>query len=160
LLSFREPSIHGGMISAMEDDDAFQKVLRLVDEYFAMEHGALIEKHKECLPIFVVTDSVHPMHPHDTVCICISRMALKHIVESRKKELAKRHSDEESLDIIRFALLHVGETIVNFDRYEFEPPTHYYVKDFSHEGKPPLRVALDLNGDSLEIKSVHFQKRK
>ena len=91
--------------------------------------------------------------------VYITRKALKHIVESRKAELLKRHSPEEALQKICFALENLQEAITDFDKYEYEPPTHFYIKDFSHKGEPLLRVAIDAVQNRLEIKSIHFTKR-
>ena len=91
--------------------------------------------------------------------VYITRRALKHIVESRKKELLKNHTRDEAIAAICFAVEHIQETITNFDKYELEPPSQCYLKDFSYLGKPKLRVALAEKDDRLEIKSIHFTKR-
>ena len=131
----------------------------LVKVYFDLPVGMLIDKHAELLRVFDVRGSKHEKHPHKMVRVYITRKALKHIVESRKGELLKRHGHNEALSIILFAIEHLQETVTDFDKYEYEPPTHYYLKDFAHEGKPVMRIAMDLIRDRLEIKSIHFTKR-
>lgn len=120
----------------------------------------MIKNHMEKLRVFDIRGSRHENHPHKMKRVYVSRMALKHVIESRKEELVKNHSQEEALDILCFAIDRIQETITDFDKYEFEPPTHTYTKDFAHEGKPLLRIMLDLVADKLEIKSIHFRKRK
>ena len=135
-------------------------IKRLVREYFSLERGALIKNHLEKLRVFDIRGSKHENHPHKMKRVYISRMALKHVIESRKEELTKNHPEEEALDILCFAIDRIQETITDFDKYEFEPPTHTYTRDFSHAGKPLLRIMLDFKEGRLEIKSIHFRKRK
>lgn len=92
--------------------------------------------------------------------VYITRRALKHVVESRKEQVLIRHTEEEALEAVCFALDHMPETIIHFDKFEYEPPTYCYQKDFAPEGKPMLRIALELRAGRLEIKSIHFKKRK
>jgi hypothetical protein len=81
------------------------------------------------------------------------------VVESRREELLKNHTKEDALAAICFAINHIQETITNYDKYEHEPPTHYYSKDFASVGRPILRIAIDERNNAVEIKSIHFKKR-
>lgn len=134
---------------------------RLVDEYFHLEKKALIEKHTELLRVFDIRGSKHPKHHHKNVKVYISRKALKHCIERRKEDLSKHHSYEQVKESVYFAIEHFQETIIDFDSYTFEPPLkHFYVKDYSHVGKPSLRVLLEMKEERLEIVSIHFHKNK
>ncbi len=134
-------------------------IKRLAREYFLLDSGALIEKHAEPLRVFDIRSSKHAKHPHWKSRVYITRRALKHIVESRKQELLRNHTEEEAMAAISFAIQHLPETIIDFDKYELEPPSQCYTKDFSHAGKPMIRVALEEKDGHVEIKSIHFKKR-
>jgi hypothetical protein len=90
-------------------------------------------------------------------------MSLKHFIESRTADLLKNHTRKEALQIIHFGIDRIAETIIDYDRQESEPkeipPKHFYSKDFSHLGKPMLRVLIEENSGRLEIRSVHFVTR-
>ena len=133
---------------------------RLAKIYVNLKTGDLINKHLELHRIFTIKNSKYPEHPHKETRVYISRRSLKHFVESRKHELGKRHSVEQITEIICFALDSLQETITNFDVYELEPPKHFYIRDYSHVGKPQLRVLLEHNEDRLEIISIHFKTRR
>lgn len=135
-------------------------IKKIAKEYCELEYGALIEKHLELLRIFDIRGSKHQDHPHKKLRVYISRKALKHFIESRKHDLDKHHSEKEVTEIILFALDKIQQTITDFDSYEFVPPKHFYTKDYSHEGKSPLRILLDLREERLEIVSIHFRERK
>lgn len=134
---------------------------KLVDQYFILEKGALIEKHTELLRIFDVRGSKHEKHHHKNVRVYISRKALKHCIERRKEDLSKHHTDEQVMESVYFAIDNFQETITDFDSYTFEPPIkHFYIKDYSHAGKPSLRVLLEMKEEKLEVISIHFHKNK
>ena len=133
---------------------------KLAREYSDLEEGALIDKHLEQLRVFDIRGSKHLEHPHRMLRVYISRKALKHFVESRKKELSKHHYPDQVTENIDFALDRIQETITNFDRYELEPPKHFYFKDYSHVGKPSVRILLEIKDARLEIISIHFTKSK
>jgi hypothetical protein len=60
-----------------------------------------------------------------------------------------------------FAIDKLQETIINFDRYELEPPyKHIYQKDYSHLNKSILRIVIDENKGRLEIMSIHFKEKR
>lgn len=137
------------------------RIKRLMKEYYGLDCGSLIEKHTELLRAFDVRGSKHKGHPHKNLRVYISRKSLKHFVESRKKEFSKNHTTEQTLIAVFFAIDNLQETITHFDFYEYEPPIkHFYTKDYSHIGKPSLRVLLELKDSKLEISSIHFQKYK
>jgi hypothetical protein len=128
--------------------------------YYTLPYGALIANHLELLRIFEIQNSIHQRHPHNGMRIYISRRALKHFIESRKAELEKHHTPEETFESICFAIDHIKETINDFDSYQLEPPKHFYTKDYSSEGKPLLRILLEIKEGRLEIISIHFRERK
>lgn len=134
-------------------------IKKLVREYFDLPDAAAIEQHTQLLRVFDIRGSKYPKHPHKTMRVYITRRALKHIVESRKKELLKNHAPEQALGAICFAIEKIPETITDFDKYELEPPSQCYQKDYAHEGRPMVRIALEEKNGALEIKSLHFRKR-
>ncbi|MDP2642058.1 MAG: hypothetical protein Q8P21_02085 [bacterium] len=135
---------------------------KLAKEYFLLEKRAPIIKHEELLRVFDIRGSIHKDdHPHKGVRVYISRKSLKHFVESRKEDLERKHTEEEALGNICFAIQEIQEVITNFTVYELEPPgKHFYVKDYSHMGKPFIRILLEPKSARLEIKSIHFTKSK
>jgi hypothetical protein len=136
-------------------------IKKLAKEYYNLEYGALIDKHSELHRVFDIRGSMHNDHPHKLMRVYISRRSLKHFVESRKKDLEKRHSPEETLASLCFAIDGIQETIKDFDLYEYEPPTrHFYIKDYSHLGKPFLRILVERKQERLEIISIHYKERK
>lgn len=131
----------------------------MLREYFLLEDGVLIEHHQEVLKL-VEVDTALTAHPHFGKRVYISRRALKHVVESRKRDLLKKHTLEETLLIVLFAVESIPEVVVDFDHYELEPTNkHFYTKDFSSAGMPKVRVLMELDNDQLLIKSVHFMRR-
>ncbi len=139
------------------------KIKLLAREYFLLEKGSLISKHGELLYILNIRGQNCTKHPHREYMVCISRKALKHSVESRARELKVRHSKEESLAIIYFAIDKIPDVILNYDLYEEKPkdapPKHFYSKDYSREGKPSVRILVEEKKMTLEIRSIHFQTR-
>jgi hypothetical protein len=134
-------------------------LLNLVDEYFHLPDGALIDQYDAGL-FFCTIQSAIAEHPHGAHSVSITRRALKHMVESRRKELLKRHNYEKALSIIVSAVSAVPEVIQNFDYYELEAPDkHFYVKDFSAQGMPNLRVLLKMKDGDLFVNSIHFSRR-
>jgi hypothetical protein len=137
------------------------KIKKLAKAYYVLEHGVLIENHIELLRLFTIKGSIHTSHPHKMVRVYISRKALKHVVERRKEELSKNHTDEKTLESICFAVDSIQNTITDFTLYEYKPPSnHFYTKDYSNMGKPSLRILLEVKENRLEIKSIHFTKNK
>lgn len=138
------------------------RLKRLAKEYLPLERGSPILKFEEALRVFDIRGSIHKNdHPHRGMRVHITRRALKHFVESRKDELQKRHTQNEVLENVCFALQEVQEVITNFTLYELEPPgKHFYIKDYSHIGKPFIRILVEVKKSSLEIRSIHFTKSK
>lgn len=136
-----------------------ENIKKLVDIYFKLEKGMLIERHLEQVRVFSIRSSVNKKHPHKNKHVYISRRALKHFVESRKEELLKHHTQEQVVENIYFAIDFLQETVVQFEYYEYEPPrNHFYTKNYSHLQKPKVRVLVEERGDFLEIISIHFRK--
>jgi hypothetical protein len=133
---------------------------KLARQYQPMEDGALIEKHTEILRFFDIRGSKHKKHPHKMKRVYISRKALKHVVESRKKELTINHTQQEAMDGICFLLEQAQEVIINFDLYVYEEPTYIYIKKYTDIGKPFIRILVEDKNHGLEIKSIHFSKNK
>jgi hypothetical protein len=139
---------------------ALNKIKTLVDEYFELPKNHLIDNHTELIKVAENINTKHKKHPHRNTTVYISRMGIKHVVEERSWDLLKNHSTKEALPKIHFAVSQIPETIINFDRYEYEPngEKHFFVKHYSNG--PSLRILCDLKNTSLEIKSVHFRKSK
>ncbi len=135
-----------------------QKLKELVAIYFELPDKANIERHKEKLRIFEIRESVHTNHPHKTYRVYISRRALKHVVEERKRDLLRSHTSMEVIRHIIFAIDKIQDTIADFDLYEYEPPKHLYTKDYLEIDMPSVRIVLDSVGNTLEICSIHFNR--
>lgn len=136
------------------------RIKRLMREYFPLPPKAPIEKYTEKLNVFDIRGSIHAKHPHKGYRVYISRRSIKHFVEERKAELSRKHSPEETLSSMDFALDNLQEVITNFDEYAYVPPRHFYTKDYSSRGKPLMRVVLDDNGKALEVCSIHFKTKR
>lgn len=134
-------------------------LLSLVKEYFLLADGALILHHNELLLVVEIKET-EIKHPYAGKTIYISRRALKHMVESRRKDLQKNHSDKIALGLILSAVSLTPEVITDFDSYELDASgKHFYKKDFSKLGQPNVRVLLELYGQNFHIKSIHFSRR-
>src|SRR3989344_2483226 len=132
---------------------------KLAEEYYSLAVGYIIERPDELLRVVDVKETQHQKHPHKKFRVYISRKSLKHFVESRKEELRKRHTFAEAVVKILFAIEQISEVFLNFDKYEYEPEKHFYIKHYS--GEPSLRIFVEeKNINSLEICSIHFTKHK
>ena len=135
------------------------RLLELAREYFLLEEGILIEHHGEMLKILEIDDS-NSEHPHKQHKVYITRRALKHVVESRKKDLVKKHTHEQAEIMVVFVVEMIPLVIQDFDIYELEPVNkHFYTKDFSDKGMPSVRVLVEKDEEDIFIRSVHFAKR-
>lgn len=139
------------------------RIKRLAREYFEMDKGLFIERHEELLRIADIRGPKCTDHPHRLCRVYISRRSLKHFVEERKEALLRKHSEDEALEAICFAIDHVPETLMDYDRHEHEPkqspPKHFYSKDYSDVGRPWVRVLFQQKDKTLEIRSIHFETR-
>lgn len=138
-----------------------KRLIKFAKEYYALLDGALIDKPDELLRVARIKKTKHTEHPHKDFRVYISRRALKHVVEVRRKELTKHHTESEILLKICFAVEQIPEVIVNFDKYEYEyePEKHFYMKHYS--GEPSIRILCerkDNEKSTLQICSVHFRK--
>jgi len=135
----------------------------LVREYYTLKDGALIDKHNELLRIIDIESIKHEKHPHKTFRVYVSRKALKHFIEERKKELSKNNKEADILLKICFIVEQIPEVIVNFDRYEYEcEPTKYFYTKY-YPGEPSLRILCEPSKNkenSLEICSMHYTKQQ
>lgn len=152
----------------MEDtiEKRIEKIRELAKSYYFLEKGFLIEKHLELLRVFDIKDFENiSNHPHRGKRVYISRRALKHFVESRKAELKKYHTEEETLKMISFALGEIREVVVNYHSYTRERnddgiEKHFYARNYLSQGLPSIRILIEENGESLEICTLHFTKNK
>ncbi len=97
----------------------------------------------------------------DNYNIYISKKALKHFVESRKKEMINTHSKDEVLSKLYFALDNVITVYLYFDELIPKHSDRFiYVKYFENLKKVNLRIVFELISNRLEICSIHFQKHK
>lgn len=143
----------------MNDKEIKRRIDRLKSlalAYVAMNEGELIEKYREKMRIFDILSSSHSPHPHFLHRVYISRKALKHFVESRKAELLKKHTEDETIAIMHGALEEIPCVILNFNVYRLEHDTHCYKKDYP--GQPSLQIGCDWSEGVLEIKTIHFVK--
>jgi len=133
----------------------------LVGEYYKLEDGFIIDKALEPLRVADIKDGKYAeKHPHHGYRVYITRRAVKHFVEERRRELSKKHKPAEVLTKITFAAEQIEDVVINFDLYELEPPEkHFYIKFYS--GEPSIRILCEPSGEQrLEICSIHFQKKK
>jgi hypothetical protein len=138
----------------------FTHLKKLVKMYAKLDPGSLISNHLEILRVCTIQNSIHPEHPHDMIRVYISRKALKHFVESRTYELKKRHSFEEIIENLYFAVDSIKETVTNFDSCDLTLPKYIYTKDYSSFQKPQLRIVLEYKETCLEIISIHFREKR
>jgi hypothetical protein len=128
---------------------SFARAKKLILEYYSLKQGDLIVKHEELLGLFYF----------DNKMVYISRRALKHFVERRKEELAKRHSKKRSLKIISFAIRHIQEVVAGRNFHETTAGgSSSYMKDYSSEGMPLLRILIQEKDGHFEIQSIHFKR--
>ena len=114
-----------------------------------MDYGVLINKHSELLQLDGNYD------------IYISRKALKHFVESRKKEMVYSHTKEEVLDKLYFAVDMVKSSYINPDMININHLGRpIYTKYLEKIKKTNIRIVFELKNERLEICSIHFQKHK
>jgi hypothetical protein len=134
-------------------------LMKLIQVYLSLEDGALIEHPDELLKILEI-DGSNMEHPHRNFQVCITRRALKHVVESRKNDLLRKHSRKQIEDMLLFAVAVVPEVFHSFESYKLEPTNkHFYTKDYSEKGLPSVRVLAEVKGNILLIRSIHFTKR-
>lgn len=84
----------------------------------------------------------------------MSKRALKHFVESRKRQ-------NLSIVYMNFIIEHIQETLSSPNMMVYKSTQQvYFSKDYHHKGKPCVRIILDICKDNrLEICSMHFQKK-
>lgn len=143
----------------MADSHKIKILKNLIGEYYSLENGALIDKPSELLRVVDIKSKNNEKHPHKDMRVYISRKAIKHFVEERKAQLSKSHTPVEVLTKITFAAEQISEVIINFNKYEFEPPeSHFYIKHY--QGEPSIRILCEVKNESLEICSIHFRKKE
>lgn len=148
----------------MSDTDStsarIARIQTLAEAYFALDPKALIERHEERLHVFDIQNSPQRRHPHAAQRVYISRKALKHFVERRKEELLRKHSKDEAIQMINFALSQIPVVLSDFDTYEYQPADnkHFYSKSFQSIGEPSIRILVEEYEGNLEIRSFHFRK--
>jgi hypothetical protein len=114
-----------------------------------MDYGVLIDSYLELIKF------------DDYYDIYISRKALKHFVESRKKEMIENHTMQEILDKLYFAVDNVIETYSFYDKFDIEKTGRLiYIKYFTKLRSSNLRIVFERVENRLEICSIHFQKYK
>ncbi len=93
--------------------------------------------------------------------IYISCRALKHFVESRKKEMVDTHTTEEIFERLYFAIDNVILTYNSYDEIQAKSLNRLiYTKHYTDTRNHNLRLVIDTFFDHFEICSIHFQKRK
>lgn len=129
-------------------------VRSLLLEYFVLPEGYLIPFFGQVIYLFEV-NMIGKEYK-----ICISRRSLKHFVESRRRELLRKHSEKDSLGMICFAFDSLREVIIFPDFIDTTNTSLSYFKDYSKFGKPMMCVIMDIKNERLEIKSIHFTRKK
>jgi len=143
----------------MADNPSKIFLANLIGEYYGLPNGFIIDKATEILRVAKIEDGKHAEnHPHYQHRVYITRRAVKHFVEERKAELSINHTPAEVLTKITFAAEQIPEIIINFDRYEYEPPKHFYTRHYL--GEPSIRILCEKKDRHLEICSIHFVKKK
>lgn len=126
-------------------------LLNLIEEYFKLKDGELIEKHLELMEVFKQNQQQ----------ILISRKALKHFVESRRNELSVNYSESQTIELLKFAVKNIENVFTGYDSTDIgEKNRKILSKDFSRLGLPHLRVVYDNKNTHLEIISIHFRKNR
>ncbi|MDB5265897.1 MAG: hypothetical protein JWM39_610 [Parcubacteria group bacterium] len=144
-------------------ENRITKIISLVDEYFLLDKGDLIDNHVELLRIADIPNNASLKHPHALCRVYISRRARKHFVEERKEAFFIKHSEVETLDAIHFAIRMISDVLSDFDYLEYEPKTipskYFYSKDYRDIGRPAVRILVEEKEKTLQIRSIHFQTR-
>lgn len=106
--------------------------------------------------------------PFDFLFVCeynmwniyISKRALKHFVESRKKAFYNKNI-ATSLEYMDFIIDNIKRTLIVPNYIEIRNSRRVvFVRDYHSIGKPCLRIILDIvSRNRLEICSMHFQKK-
>jgi hypothetical protein len=135
-------------------------LLELAQKYLCLPDKSLIEEPFEFLYVGTIPASRISIHPFRGYEIVISRRALKHFVDKRRAEMEKRHSHQEILEAVLFALRKIQEVIILHDSYEYIPPRHYFTKAFPYLNKALIRIITDQKKDRLEICSIHFKTNR
>lgn len=114
-----------------------------------MDAGSLIDKHLQLIRI----DKNHNIY--------ISKGALKHFVESRKKEMIISHTEEEIFERLYFAIDNIISIYTSYDKTEVKSISRLiYSKQFTDSRDHNIRIVIDTFVNRYEICSIHFQKRK
>lgn len=93
--------------------------------------------------------------------IYISRKAIKHFVESRKKEMVSNHSKDEIINKLYFAVDNILNVYINHSEIKEVCNNRLkYIKYFNEIREYGLCVVFDVLIDRFEICSIHFKKRK
>ncbi len=121
----------------------------LIKVYYSLDQGIPIDHHLELIRI------------HDSCDIYISRKALKHFVESRKKEMIETRNQKEICDKLCFAVKNVIFTYIKYDRIEQSSLNRLiYIKYFKKLRNSSLGIVVERVEDRSEICSIHFKKHK
>ena len=119
----------------------------LIQEYYDLEPGFLIEHHQELLLLL------------ENPTVYISRRALKHFVERRSEEM--KHSCKEVVfEKLYFAIHHVAEIIQTYDYIAVDDEKIIYDKGYGADIKALIRIVTEVVDDHQEVKSIHFKKNK
>lgn len=94
--------------------------------------------------------------------IYISRKALKHFVESRKREMVEKYDKKEIINKLYFCVENVILTYIKYDNCKLQESNNrlIYTKYFADVKKSSLRIVFETVNNRLEICSIHSQKRK
>jgi hypothetical protein len=130
-------------------------IKNLIQNYLNLATGEPIEKPNELLFIFTLNPD------NQAVSIFIKRRSLKHFVESRVRELEKKHSYARVLEILFFQIENIEKVFLDKHKDNKDVLSRQIIKkDFSHRGYPNLCIVFEKINNHIEIVSVHFKKVK
>jgi hypothetical protein len=139
--------------------ESIQKILSLVNEYYDLSDGKHILYPTDYIHIHT-THREHIYHSNHTVEI--SRKAIKHFVESRKRQLLAHHDETTVKEILVHMVGEIPQIIDSYDSYEYRKPNDFlFMRTSNHPRIPNVRIILEkYNEKTLHIKSIHITKHK
>lgn len=96
----------------------------------------------------------------DLIQLYISRRSLKHFVERRKTEMCVHKDKDDILDRLYFAVEHLEDVVIVYDKLEINNNSYIYSKHFNARYKANIRIVIESVSNHFEIKSIHFHKNK
>lgn len=128
----------------------YQKIKKLIKEYYQLENGFLIKNHTNLLRVCGKPE------------VYISRRALKHFIERRKPELLKNYDSNGSIKILISILFSARNVLKNPDLVIVEEIQNKitYEKVFKALRNLSIRIVTETLFDKRQIKSLLLIKTK